>query len=369
MMKTMNPILPIIPMNFLRRLLKRCLPSRLVARLRDLRTVLHLFANAAADNAAFVRHSGLLRTRPSQSSLRALLTMDYHAIEKGLALPHPRPGFGQKMVSRLLQNTRRYAAEFGRDDLTEIIRGCLLAYLDFHRGTPDSIAALQEPIAELLRVLPSATSPAHRAVISLTRQEIQSAAAIDPEKFFRSRYSIRNFAPGEIDESLIRQAVSLAQKTPSVCNRQCGRVHLVRERERIEQCLSLQGGARGFSNTVNKLLICTADISAMVLVGERNQHWIDGGLWAMSMVYALHSLGLGTCFLNWSKTTDHDAALRRLCDIPRNERVIVMIAVGQLPETLLVAESARLPLDAVLTVHGSAAAGQTAAGEFTRRAA
>jgi nitroreductase len=55
------------------------------------------------------------------------------------------------------------------------------------------------------------------------------------------------------------------------------------------------------------------------------------------LVYALHSLGLGTCCLNLSVEYKRDQALKQSADIPDTELIMIMIAVGNLPERLKVA--------------------------------
>ena len=79
-------------------------------------------------------------------------------------------------------------------------------------------------------------------------------------------------------------------------------------------------------------------------MGERNQCWIDGGMFAMSLVLGLHAQGLGTCFLNWSKSAPEDKAMRALLQLPPQEAIITLIAVGNLPRSLSVAKSVRPPL-------------------------
>ena len=67
----------------------------------------------------------------------------------------------------------------------------------------------------------------------------------------------------------------------------------------------------------------------------------------MSLIYSLHSLGLGTCCLNWSVEKETDAQLRKITNIPASENIIMLIAVGHLPDEFEVAISQRLPLDEV----------------------
>jgi nitroreductase len=70
----------------------------------------------------------------------------------------------------------------------------------------------------------------------------------------------------------------------------------------------------------------------------------------MSLIYALHSLGLGTCCLNWCATVERDRELKRIVRIPESEAVIMMIAVGHIAETLKVARSVRRSVEELLII-------------------
>jgi nitroreductase len=123
----------------------------------------------------------------------------------------------------------------------------------------------------------------------------------------------------------------------------------VTDKEDIVRLLSFQNGNRGYGDQAGAVLLITADMRAFTMLGERNQAWIDGGLFAMSLNYALHSLGLGACMLNWSVEKGQDEALRAAFAIPEQEVVIMMMAVGHMPERLRVARSPRRPLKSVLS--------------------
>jgi hypothetical protein len=73
-------------------------------------------------------------------------------------------------------------------------------------------------------------------------------------------------------------------------------------------------------------------------------------MFAMSLIYALHSLGLGTCCLNWSVEQDADLRLRSVAQIAPSENVIMLLAVGHLPDELAVACSPRKDLSDVLRI-------------------
>ena len=52
----------------------------------------------------------------SQTHYKALLTMDYHRIEKGLSLKEPRLGFGASTITDLMANLKKYINQFCVDD-------------------------------------------------------------------------------------------------------------------------------------------------------------------------------------------------------------------------------------------------------------
>src|SRR5690606_4137667 len=61
--------------------------------------------------------------------------------------------------------------------------------------------------------------------------------------------------------------------------------------------------------------------------GERNQGWVEGGMFAMTFVLALHARGLASCCLNWAKDPESDQRMHALSGIPRSERIIMLLAI------------------------------------------
>ncbi|KNH23246.1 hypothetical protein ACU18_00050 [Arthrobacter sp. ZBG10] len=143
----------------------------------------------------------------------------------------------------------------------------------------------------------------------------------------------------------------LAGHAPSVCNRQSWKTHLYTEQADIEKLLSHQSGNRGFGHTARGLLVVTADARLFSGSGERNQRWVDGGLFAMSIVWAMHGLGINSCMLNWSKGNSASEALRRDSGIAPQEDIIVMIALGYAMPDHRVARSPRRPVTEIFRHH------------------
>lgn len=311
-----------------------------------------LFLNYKYDLDRFFKWSSVnYKLIDTQTKLKSLITMDYHRIEKGLALKEPRAGFGSDVIERLIKFIPEYQEKYGSDETILVTLNCLDAYYHFNLSQGIDNQELSQKIQAFKDNLDKTQANfLEGGVFETTRADILQRGKIDLTEFFNSRYSIRHFSEDEVDIALIAQAVKMAQKTPSVCNRQSCKVYVFSDSESKIKVLSYQNGNRGFGKQVSKVLIVTSNLEHFTSIGERNQGWIDGGMFSMSLVYALHSLGLGTCCLNWSVDYQRDKTLKQAADIPDTELIMMMIAVGHLPENLKIAQSPRKPLDEVLIV-------------------
>ncbi len=307
--------------------------------------------NYIYDFRSFVNGSAVDQKFNSQIKLRTKLTLDYHKIEKGLSLKNPRVGFGKPVVKRLLNNLHLYRKNYDFDQTAQVVLNVLFAYYEFNLAHDYKDDRLQQKLAALREELLAEEYVTHEGGIKkVTKQQIQDAAVGDMASFFESRYSIRQFTSERVDSALIENAIKMAQKTPSVCNRQPWKVYVLSNEEDKHKALELQHGNRGFGDQADKILIVTTERGNYTGVGERNQGWVDGGMFAMSFVYALHSLGLGTCCLNWCVPHSVDKKLKQVMNISVSEIVIVMIAVGHLPDELHVAQSPRRDIRGMLPI-------------------
>ena len=110
------------------------------------------------------------------------------------------------------------------------------------------------------------------------------------QRFLTSRRSVRQFDGRPVAEEVLQKAVRIAQQAPSVCNRQSARVFASNKREKMDEMLQFQNGNRGFGDRLGAVIVIASDMRAFTSLGERNQCWVDGGIFAMSMALALHSL-------------------------------------------------------------------------------
>lgn len=250
--------------------------------------------------------------------VEALATKDYHRVEKGLALAAPARPFGSAVSDRLqrlipLLESESPVASYARTALDALdswnVNGDRSNVVSPHAD--DSDAAIPEHALK---------------------------------RFFEQRRSVRHFDPTRgVPHQLLELAVGLASNTPSVCNRQAWHVWFAHDRLAKERLLAFQNGNRGFGASAPSIALVTADARLFTGPNERNQGWIDGSLFAMSLVWALHGLGVGTCMLNMSSSNDVTEGLRETFSIPDHELVIMMIAIGYPVREYRIARSPRRP--------------------------
>jgi len=301
------------------------------------------------DTWRFALHSSVFKLRGSQGNQKAKLTLYFHKIEKAMALPKPRAGFGRAWIlSDFLPLLEHYCEDFGYDDTVGACCLNLEAYCVFNQQMGAKWPDLEAKVAELLNTMVRPESGLAGGVKMLTRQELNASGSMNFSRFVATRHSVRNFSTQPVSKDVVECAVSIAQRTPSVCNRQPWHVYGICEKRLMRAALELQNGNAGFSENIQILLIVVGDLSTMLTPGERNEIWVDGGMFSMSLVYALHSLGLGTCCLNLCHNASEEDHLRELVGIAAAHRPIMMIAIGQLPEVLMVACSQRKRTEEVL---------------------
>ncbi|MCA1920535.1 MAG: nitroreductase family protein, partial [Flavobacterium piscis] len=122
----------------------------------------------------------------------------------------------------------------------------------------------------------------------------------------------------------------------------------IREKTTKEKALALQNGNRGFGFLADKILVVTEDLNYFLSIAERNEAYINGGMFSMNLLYALHFYGIGACPLNWCAEKSNDMALRKLCLIPENEIIIMMIAIGGIPDKFMLASSPRIRPESII---------------------
>ncbi|QNG61774.1 nitroreductase family protein [Bacillus sp. PAMC26568] len=336
-------------------MLKKYTPQRIKelvykARESKLYVLLTFLGDYLYDLLNFLKYSAVFNRTKSQEHFQGSLIYYYHKIEKGLALPTPRVGFGKEHVNYLTKLVENYSRKYEWDETSIIALNCLNSYYEFNKDNGLDLYHLYEKLNKLSSSVPPTKRIKTGGVLKISRDEVVNQT-IDFKKFANSRYSIRNFSPEKVPLKSIEEAIEISQKTPSVCNRQASRVYVYQNDNIKNEILKYQNGNAGFGESASSILLVTSKLEYFTGPHERNQSYIDGGMYAMSLIYALHSMGIGTCPLNLALGSKISKKLKKAANIPESETLVMMIAVGNIPDKLKVAVSHRRKATDVMKVY------------------
>lgn len=271
----------------------------------------------------------------------ASITRLYHTIEKGLSYTDYRAGFGKDNVDKLMTSLEQYASK-GYDTSAffyETALSCLKEYVKKNKEYGHEDPQLEERIKKL-----PGKANEYGGVITVSAPV--QPGSLTYEQLVMTRHSIRHFSNVPVDIELLKEAIKLAQYTPSACNRQGWKTRIVADKEKVKTILANQNGNRGFGQEFDKLLIVTADLRAQQKSRELFQAFIDGGMYAESVLNSLYCKGIGSVPLSASLTTEQEKSVRAVTGIDDAEVFILFIGVGNYPEgEFLTTRSERKPIE------------------------
>ena len=342
-MHSSNKIRPRIPTSvFFCKFKKYC--RRLLERLKLYRESAHdanRYYNAASWAGPVSRH--LL------THIESDLIKHYHVIEKGLSMPDFRARAGTDVLRHLIQLLEIWKSEGGDGSAFHYLAS-LAVISDYHRRHQALGIDVSDLIPSEILMTPSLRLPEGGAKppVAVTESDL---AAFD--RIALSRHSVRNFDPSRIpDRSVVTDAVRVATSTPSVCNRQTWRVHFYEGAE-AQRILAFQNGNRGFGHLIPTVAVVTSDMRLFAGGAERYQAWIEGGMFSMNFILALHARGISSVTLNWSRLNRDDRTFRAVARIPDYERIAMLIGLGYAASGHDVACSPRSPAETFITWHQS----------------
>lgn len=288
------------------------------------------------------------KTYKNPQKLKASLLLQVHIIEKGLSLKNVRPGFGIPKIQRLLRDLNEYKRLYHDDELLLYVLSVVKEYIKFNetqgQATDEQILA---SYAIMSAAIPSEEWETYKDMlggVTFVTQEDINGEDFPFATFARSRHSIRSFTGEPVKQSAIEEALRIAETTPSACNRQPWENYVFTKRENIVRILDLQSGARQFKEDVGAVIIVTSSANSFSIT-EYHQPYVNGGLYAMNLLYALHSLGLGTIPLNLGVNQSQLSKIKDAAQIPESQIPIMLIAVGHVCEALKVTCSKRFPFN------------------------
>lgn len=313
-----------------------------------------LAVHTTRDGVRFWHHAALSTFDCGQGQLEARIMYNVHALEKGLAQSTDwQPGRGRKALGDLNDALVLYR-HHGFDEASfAFIEGLsvIQRYREQHVDHQDAIAFLPQIVDPAFFAPPDPAQYGAAGTKVIRRADKISNSERTFYELCQARSSVREFSGLAVDPARVMRALEHAEKTPSVCNRQGWRVYWTEDKELASRVLAYQRGFRG-PLMPEVLLTVTVSDNTFVSPVERNQGFIDGGLYAMSVLYGLEAEGLAAVALNACLYSTARTAVYRLLEIDRSEEIIMFIAIGDHPEESVVPISDRRPTSAYLRMRG-----------------
>lgn len=280
------------------------------------------------------------------------LILNYHSLEKGMLFSPIKPRFGKEKVINLHYYLNDLEIK-NNVKKSQIFVGykVMVEYYELHQEKKIDISDYYTEIQyqnyknlanDVLKIYKSAK-------LDYTKENFYKNSK-DFYDFSFSRKSVRSFTGKLISHEKIKQVINLANNAPSVCNRQASKVYLVENKELVKFCLELQGGLTGYTEKINQILILTSNREYFYSIGERNQLYIDGGIYLMNLLYSLHYHQIACCPANWGKSVDVDNKIREKIKIKEQEQIICIVAIGDATDNFNVTLSYRRHADEVLEI-------------------
>ena len=276
----------------------------------------------------------------------AQLRRGVHRLEKGLLMRPRRDIFALDYIRETFGTYRELLNHAGTCEraIGELTwaHDVLEAYFDATANHPKI-----DPLREEFRQLPEPGACSTARFVPYKRD----LTAPDPVRWealrelTQRRRSVRWFLQERVPRELIEQAVEIAAQSPSACNRQPFVFRVFDEPELAHQVGGIPAGTTGFSHQFPAVIVVVGRLRAYFDERDRHVIYIDGALASMSLVYALETLGLSSCCINWPDIEEREREMERVLQLEPDERPIMLIAVGYPDPEGLVAYSQKKSVD------------------------
>jgi nitroreductase len=246
----------------------------------------------------------------------------YHRVEKSLSKIPYDSSRGYRAVKSLINLLEKYEVE---NDIKDIQFYVGLKVLNqFFNKNKD----YKSEVYIRLKKLDNYNKEIKTGIETTSKSYFINNSSKNFENLAKSRKSIRYFSDEKVDVDLIKKALDISKKTPSVCNRQGWHTWVISNPNLINHFRKIHNGFSNKNQKLSTLLIMTFDKSVFDYPLERNQGFTDAGLYSMSVMYSLTSLGIASCPLNSNLLLKPKKEFKKRIGIPDNYTIAMFIAVG-----------------------------------------
>jgi len=259
-----------------------------------------------------------------------VLRRNVHKLEKALVMKPRRPIFAVGYIRETVISFSDCVALFCDGRLTDretiswaqqVLDAYFEAVIEQHAELDCSRPIFEAAKKELKLRDETVRVPFVRAGVELPSYESLLKLAIH-------RRSVRWFDPRPVPRELVDRAVTLAGLSPSACNRQPFRYAIFDDPRLCQEIGSIPKGTPGWLHNIPCFVVIVGTLEAFNKEKDRHLPYIDGCLSAMALCFALETLGVSSCCVNWPDLPDTEARMAQKLGLANYERPIMCIALG-----------------------------------------
>lgn len=270
-----------------------------------------------------------------------------HSVEKGLSLENVRYGFGYDKIKEAFLFVKKYKQNNGdmKAEPLLMFRDVLNFYLSYHKKkgySSEKLKEIENIYSELSEELNSPVN-GYGGTYKVCKKIYSEEEKKTLYSLFENRHSVREFSKESVDEKDLKEAIRLASRCPSACNRQCYRIHIV-DKNDFKLVNNWFDGVGGFADDLDKMLFITGKMS-VYRPQEIHQWIVTGSIFAAYLSLSLEIFGIGCCFIQRPVIPNKqwDVVANRI-GAASDEQLVCCMGIGSVKEEYVVPISHRLTL-------------------------
>lgn len=256
-----------------------------------------------------------------------LLRRNVHRLEKGLIMKNRRSVFALDYI----ENTINAYIKIVTGHKEAVSKKNLKWYTDVLSNYFRVVDTSDTKLYNLKQVFEKHKSITDSTTNSVPYKRDFSILNVTYDDFYnlaKLRRSVRWYEDKPVPRELIDKAISAAVLSPSACNRQPFEFRIFDDKELIQKVANISWGTLGFSHNFPVILVVIGKLEAYFDERDRHVIYIDGALASMSLMYALETLGLSSCPINWPDVEQFEKQMEKLLGLEKNERPIMLMSLG-----------------------------------------
>lgn len=288
--------------------------------------------------------------RADDTGAEYTLRRNTHRLEKGLIMRPRRPVFAADYIGETV-DVYAGLAKASDPDINPLMcwaSDVLAEYfsvvaedprIEPHRATFQSIAPPQRSCGQTGSAETFVPYARETAPLKIDYEAMHQLA-------YRRR-SVRWYQDKPVPRESIDRAIEVAKLSPSACNRQPFSFRIFDDPEKAREIGAIPMGTVGFSQNFPCLIVIVGDLRAYYSERDRHVIYIDAGLAAMALQFALEVQGISSCCINFPDIEPRERMMAGALGLTVNQRPIMCMSLGYPDPTGQVPYSQKKSLDEI----------------------